>query len=136
VEVNPVPGEYLNIARQWKAGDRIEMSVPMNLRTEALAGSADRVAVFYGPALLYGQLGVAPGKELLKDNPTSGGEDQIVAALSTKGRSVEQWVMREPGKGLKFRMRGVGLKEEVELVPFYEQTGRRYVVYWQVRREE
>jgi DUF1680 family protein len=132
VTVKESPGEYVAIVRQWRKGDRVDVHVPMGLRTEALAGSTDRVAVFYGPVLLCGQLGaVEAGKELLKESPASGGEDEKVPALMTKGRSVEQWVVREPGAGLRFRTRDVGLREDVELVPFYERTGRRYLVYWQ-----
>ncbi|HEY2588246.1 MAG TPA: beta-L-arabinofuranosidase domain-containing protein [Tepidisphaeraceae bacterium] len=131
VQVTSLPGSYATIDRPWKSGDRVEMDLPLSLRTEPLAGSPDRVAVLYGPLLLCGQLApVDPQQELLGDNPTSGGDDPAVPALSVAGRPVEQWIVPVPGAPLTFQTHDAGLPAELTLVPFYKQTGRRYVVYW------
>lgn len=134
VEVTGGPGSYVTVERRWRDGDRVEMRVPLALRTEALAGRADRMAIFYGPVLLYGQLdAVDPTRELLKGNPTSDGNDDAEdPKLATRGRPVGEWIEAVPGTALTFRTRDVGLAKDLTLVPFYEHTGRRYVVYWPV----
>ena len=58
------PGTFITIKRTWKAGDIVEVELPMTLRTELLPGSNDLAAVVYGPIVLVGTLGkqgIAPG---------------------------------------------------------------------------
>lgn len=131
IEVTSPPGSYVTIARPWRAGDRIEMNLPLSLRTEPLPAHPDRVAIFYGPLLLCGQLDpIAPQKELLGDNPSSGSNDPTVPNLSIANRPVDQWIVPNADVRLTFHTHDVGLPIDLQLVPFYEQTGRRYVVYW------
>lgn len=48
-------GEYFSIPnRAWKAGDTIEIVLPMELRTESTYDRPDIQALFYGPTLLNG----------------------------------------------------------------------------------
>ena len=54
--------------------------------------------------------------------------------LSVGRRPVDQWIVPVRGETLEFRTHDVGLPAEVKLVPFYEQMGRRYVVYWDLSR--
>ena len=57
IPVCRVPGSFIMLERKWKAGDRIELNIPMNLYTKEMPDNADRRAVFYGPTLLAGALG-------------------------------------------------------------------------------
>lgn len=43
---------YVNIEREWKAGDVVEVSLPMQLRYETCPNYGDYVAFKYGPLLL------------------------------------------------------------------------------------
>jgi len=125
------PGSYVTIDRPSKSGDRIEMTLPLALRTEPLPGSPDRVAIFYGPLLLCGQLApINPNQELLGDSPASGGKDEAVPALVVGDRPVERWIVPVANAPMTFETHNVGLPVELKLVPFFEQTGRRYAVYW------
>ncbi len=54
------PGSYLAIRRVWKDGDTISVSLPMTLRTEALAGDDTVAAAMYGPLVLAADLGAGP----------------------------------------------------------------------------
>ncbi len=48
---------YLVIERTWKQGDRIMVRLPESFHAEAIPDNASRVALFYGPVLLAGELG-------------------------------------------------------------------------------
>jgi DUF1680 family protein len=132
ISTTAVPGSYITIDRHWNSGDRVEMNLPLALRTETLPDDPDRLAVFYGPLLLCGQLQpVESSQQLLKDSPQSGGKDSSVPAIAVDHRPVDQWVDPVAGSTLKFRTHDVGLQSDLDLVPFYQQAGGRYVVYWQ-----
>jgi len=50
----PVPGSFMNIHRQWRSGDRIELELPLNLRLEAIDPRHPRtVALLCGPQVLF-----------------------------------------------------------------------------------
>ena len=51
-KITSKPGSFVTLERKWKAGDRIELNIPMNLYTKEMPDNADRRAVFYGPTLL------------------------------------------------------------------------------------
>jgi hypothetical protein len=65
VEAMAEPGSYLKLTRAWKAGDRIELQMPMTLRKEAFPDDPDLFAVLYGPVVLAQQipLGAAAASE-------------------------------------------------------------------------
>src|SRR6201999_4567558 len=57
IEAMASPGSYLALSRQWKNGDRIEMTMPMHLRVEAMPDDPSMQAFLYGPLVLAGDLG-------------------------------------------------------------------------------
>jgi DUF1680 family protein len=124
------PGTYVAIDRTWSTGDKIEYVLPMSLRTEPLLGDPNRVAVFYGPLLLAGQLDpIPPDKQLLGDSPGSKGADPAVPDLPVAGKSVTAWVRPVTGKPMTFETFGDAVPG-MTLLPFYESSTRRYTVYW------
>jgi DUF1680 family protein len=47
------PGEWAVVSRTWKSGDRVEIRIPLRLRTEAVDRQhPDRVAIVRGPVVL------------------------------------------------------------------------------------
>jgi hypothetical protein len=57
LEVSAQPGSYVTLTRNWRAGDRIEMELPMHLAAQALADDPGLQAFLYGPLVLTGDLG-------------------------------------------------------------------------------
>ena len=57
LDASAAPGSYLTLNRSWKAGDRIEMELPMHLRVEAMPDDPAMQAFLYGPLVLAGDLG-------------------------------------------------------------------------------
>jgi hypothetical protein len=112
---------YVEIARTWKAGDKVEMVMPKTLRKEALVDNPNRFAVMWGPLVLAGDLGPAVrGRASGPEAPVFVAPDEPVA----------NWLKPVAGKPGAFRTTNVGLKQEIDFMPFYELPRRRYAVYW------
>ncbi len=114
-------GSYVEIARTWKAGDKIELVIPKTLRREALADNPNRFAVMWGPLVLAGDLGPAAGRG------TTGPEAPVMVAPE---QPVANWLKPVAGKPGTFRTTGAGLKQEIDFLPLYQLPRRRYAVYW------
>ena len=112
---------YIAIRRRWIKGDRVVVDMPEDFHTEAILGNSSRVAIFYGPVLLAGELGAA------EPDPVSG-VPVLVSALGDPNR----WVRRvnAAGDSLVFRTVGVGQPGDVALVPFNRTEKEYYSVYW------
>ncbi len=126
------PGSYLTVARTWKSGDRIEMSLPMDLRIAAMPDDPGLQAVLYGPIVLAGDL----GSQGLTKEMTAGPEGPVVERLpmqvptfKAEGTSPADWI-RSERQALEFRT--TGQKQDVALVPLNSLFGKRYSVYWRV----
>ncbi|KAK0606517.1 hypothetical protein LWI29_038542 [Acer saccharum] len=54
----PSPGNFLSVTKQWSAGDKLTLQLPISLRTEAIQDDrpeyASIQAILYGPYLLAG----------------------------------------------------------------------------------
>ncbi len=142
VEAASKPGEYASIRREWKSGDRIEVTFPMRLRAEPLPGAEDRIALLYGPVVLAGTLGregMAPpipfAKEQLDYDLVPSVDVPVIVA---DDRNPVDWLRAVPGKPLVFtsarprlfRLPGTAAVPSPELVPFYRIHDQRYTVYW------
>jgi uncharacterized protein len=130
------PGTYAAINRDWKKGDRLGISIPMAVRTEATPDNPDKVAFLYGPVVLAADLGPAPStgnipyaKEQfanLKERPVG------VPTLMRNDEPLEYSIVRMADGSLKFHTDGIGRPNDVTLVPFWEISYSRYNVYWDV----
>jgi DUF1680 family protein len=112
---------YVEIARTWKAGDTVELTMPKTLRKEALPDNPNRFAVMWGPLVLAGDLGAPAGR---------GGGGPEAPVLVAPEQAVSNWLKPVEGKPGTFRTSGVGLKQEIDFVPFYQLPRRRYAIYW------
>jgi len=141
VKVNgkPVSGKleegYVVVSRKWKTGDKIELSLPANLRYVAMPDNPARQAFFYGPVLLAGDLGPK------EPDPTQG-----VPVFVTSNGDPNQWI--KPANGplerqplerqplerqpLEFQTTNTGESTTVKLKPFYDLQDNYYTVYWDV----
>jgi DUF1680 family protein len=129
---------YVVMDRVWHSGDVIDVRLPMALRTEALPGASDRVALLYGPLVLAGTLGsagITPGADLIVNERTSGDvlDDAVtVPALKGDSQDIVGRVARVDGALLTFRTTGIGDPHDVTLIPYYRVAHERYNLYWKV----
>ncbi len=101
----PAAGTFVEIRRNWKNGDRIEMELPMRVRLEPLdARHPDTVALLRGPLVLFA----------LTDGAPKATRAQLLAATRA---GAESWKVQTAG----------GM---VETLPFTAIADQAYSTYW------
>lgn len=131
---------YIAIERKWERGDLLEMEMPMLLRAEQLPDESNYYSFVYGPVVLAAKTNaddvtglfaddgrwahVAHGQQVpLEEMPTIVGEPgELTSFLSPVD-----------GKPLTFRITHLQPEkyaEGLELIPFFELHGSRYIIYW------
>jgi DUF1680 family protein len=150
LDASAAPGGYLTLNRVWKAGDRVEMDLPMHLRVEAMPDDSRLQAILYGPLVLAGDLGsdglteshiVGPnlrvgapnveqnGSPLAAVNRTPPVPDLEIPTFRSAGADPSSWI-KPTDKPRVFRT--TGQKKDVTLLPLNSLFDRRYSVYWEV----
>jgi len=132
------PGSYLAIRKSWQDGDTINISLPMQLRQEALPGDDSTTAALYGPLVLAADLGTGPtgesGKVFLggdpwaKNLPTA---DPLPKIAATPDADTGRWIAINSPSELRFTASGENAK--YQLMPMYRIGDQRYSVYWQMQ---
>ncbi len=138
LEASGTPGSYLALTRAWKAGDRVELTMPMRLTAEPLADDRTQQAFLYGPLVLAGQFpktGVAEdlehhqGPEIQEAPPVNvpALKSSAVDPAADPATDPAVWIKPVPGQALTFRPTG----HELTLKPL-NQSWQRFAVYWTV----
>jgi uncharacterized protein len=103
-----IPGRFAGIRREWKAGDRVELELPLKLRVEPIdAQHPDTVALVRGPLVL---MAVKPQQ----DTPVPAISRREL--LAAKRISQRQWQISSNGSA-------------ITLLPFTEIGARPYTTY-------
>ncbi len=130
------PGTYASVTRVWAKGDRLVVSVPMAVRTEAMQGNPSKVAFLYGPVVLAADMGPAPVGETIPyaiEQTANLGERPVAVPLLVRSDApLASSVVRAGDGSLEFHTDGIGRPGDVTLVPFWEISYARYNVYWDV----
>ncbi|MDF3059546.1 MAG: hypBA1 [Rariglobus sp.] len=138
VPVTSTPSSYLALDRVWKHGDRIEVRLPMTLRTEPLPHSNDRiVALMYGPLQLAAIVPTNPG---VPDPATSRYSDHLKARGKTD-ETPPVLVAANPADlldGLKpagtafasFRSDGIIQPADLDFIPLHRVYEEHYASYF------
>jgi DUF1680 family protein len=121
------PGSFVGIKRYWKDGDLVEISFPFSLRLETMPDDSNRVALFYGPIVLAGDLGA--------ENDTNRFDPMFVPVIMTENRDPKSWLKPVEGKTNTFVSQNVGRPRDVEFKPFYSTHNRSYSVYFDMFTE-
>ncbi len=137
VTVTSTPSSYLAIDRVWKTGDRIDVRLPMTLRTEALPYSNNKiVAVMYGPLVLAGVVPTVsgapdPAKERFSDHLTARGKTDQTPPVFVAASSPDLLAhLRPDGKAFaSFRSEGVVKPADLAFIPLYRIYEEHYAVY-------
>ena len=131
------PGSYFKLARSFRAGDVVEVRVPMSLRLEPLPHAPQYVALAYGPVVLAGVFSenpVKPADQLIVNERESGKMLNDLPAIPRWTRSAAQLLAstkRTSSEQLAFLARGFE-GGSVKLIPWHRVSNERYNLYWQV----
>ena len=150
LEASAAPGSYLSLRRTWKAGDRIEMALPMHLHVQSMPDDPAMQAFLYGPLVLAGDLGagglteahiIGPNLRVGAPNTEQFGSPLGPANTLAPVPAIEIPTFHasraDPGSWIKpagspIEFRTTGQKRDVTLVPLNRLFDRRYSVYWHV----
>ena len=127
---------YVAIDREWRQGDRVQVTLPMTLRAEPLPGTTDMVAFLYGPIVLagrFGREGLAPGNQIIVNERESGSmlkADVEIPVLAGDAATLPTRIRQDPHQPLTFRT--AGRPRDVELAPYFRLAHERYNLYWKV----
>jgi len=127
-KIEATPGSFLAIQRTWKNNDKVDVHLPFSLRLETMPDDEDRVAVFYGPVLLAGDLGSVEDENATKPD--------FVPILMSENRSPEAWLQPVDAEINTFRTNNIGQPRDVVMKPFYLTHDRRYSVYFDLFSKE
>jgi DUF1680 family protein len=125
------PSSYLKLTREWKDGDRVEVSMPMSLHAAPVPGDETQQAMMYGPLVLAGLLGdsgLNRENTYIGYNTSPGGIAVNAPTIETVASDPTRWVERAEGKSLAFQTAFQG--RLIPMAPLYQVHGQRYVVYW------
>ena len=132
LEAAPTPGSYLTIAHNWRNGDRIELTLPMRLRIEAMPDDRNMIAILYGPLVLAGEFGSDGLDEKMLEGPSGPPIQRApnidIPHLRRAGADPASWI-KPADKPLTFR--AAAQPQDVTLAPLNTIFGKRYTVYWQ-----
>ncbi|MBN2683779.1 MAG: glycoside hydrolase family 127 protein [Pontiellaceae bacterium] len=143
VKVDSTPSSYAAIERKWKDGDRVEVELPMHLRTERLPDDSDWLALMYGPVVLANPDGTENMDGLFADEGRMAHVahgpmiplDKVPALLTTEEELLDHVVADQSAGPLRFRIKDVidpVVDEGLPLIPFYQLHERRYQMYWEL----
>jgi DUF1680 family protein len=132
----PQPGGFATITRVWKKGDKLTVKIPMSLRYEPLEGAPDKIAFFYGPLLLAGDLGKVPDSATFPESGDHVANDRaptadVPALVADSPAAALAAIHPVPGEPLTFRTEGIG-HPEVTLKPYADLMYDYYNVYWDI----
>jgi hypothetical protein len=121
---------YLALNRTWKSGDRVEVSLPMKLRQELVAGSPELATLAYGPLVLAARMGRDGLSRELIDGDEGPNLKRLAPLPLPEFEPVKDgfWVKKDEGD-LSFST--VGPLRETKLRPLYQVMDERFSVYWQ-----
>ena len=126
---------YAEIKRIWKKGDRLQMTIPLTVRTEAMPDDAGKVAFLYGPLVLAGDLGKVPNNEKQYAIEQWDNFNEPVAKVPvfvTEEKNLVSLVKRTKSDTIEFRVSRDVKPDAVTLRPFNEIFYDYYNVYWDV----
>ena len=126
------PSSYLTLKRVWHDGDRVELSLPMQLHSSPLPGDRTLQAAMYGPLVLAARLGSDGLTHAMMQYDTTGkdihpsGDPKPAPAPEVASSDIASAIV--PTGTLTFTTKGAG--EPHQLVPLYRISGERYAVYF------
>ena len=150
LDASAAPGSYLVLKREWTAGDKIEIRLPMHLYAQPMPDEPHMRAFLFGPLVLAGDLGndglteahiIGPnlrvgariaqqyGSPLGPANNAPPVPDIEIPSFRNGDNDPARWI-KPADTPLSFVTEGQ--RKNVTMVPLNRIYDRRYAVYWQV----
>lgn len=134
------PSSYIAVDRLWKAGDEIQVLLPMHNSIEHLPNVPSYIAIMHGPILLGAKTGTEDLKGLIADDSRwghiPGGEklpvDKAPVIIEDDISKITDELVPIKDKPLTFSVPGLKMINPIKVVlePFYRIHDARYMMYW------
>ncbi|MCD8390839.1 MAG: glycoside hydrolase family 127 protein [Firmicutes bacterium] len=124
---------YYAIERTWRAGDTVEVTLPMGLHTYTARGGANDAAFMYGPVVLAGRLGTGgfPTSDFVSDHASLDGAAGIdVPDLVVADKNPNTFIQVSDLSKLEFTL--TAAPEPITLIPYFDLHHERYALYWRL----
>ncbi len=147
VPVTTAPSSYVAVRREWKDGDKVEITIPMHTTVEGLPDGSPWYAILHGPIVLAHPAGTWEMTGLRADDSrmahvASGPEvplDQVPVLLTNAATIPSKVVPDKAGGALHFRLVDVvepAAPDGLSLIPFFRLHDSRYQMYWEATTRE
>jgi uncharacterized protein len=123
-------GSYLVLRGPWKNGDRIELSLPMQLHAAPMPDKESLQAAMYGPLVLAARSEDEPQEKWYRHFAAEE-KQEPAPTLQFKGKLDDPASWLEPTAG-KLAFRGVSQDQAVTFVPLSSIVHERYSVYHEI----
>ncbi len=134
LDVPLIPGRFAAVRREWRGGERLILTLPMDLRVQPMPDDPDLAAILHGPLVLAGLIDEhEPDTPLFSSDPAAPQPraDQTPQAYFLAG-SPDDLSWLQPVEGRPHCFRAVDQPFETLFVPFNQVIGRRYALYFPV----
>jgi len=143
VAVHAAPGSYVELAREWRKGDTIDVRLPMRTTLEQMPDKSNYYAVLHGPIVLAAKTSPFPGERLnfMADDSRMGhiaqGQacpQEAAPVFVSDSKDFLDKFKPVAGQPLTFTapglVQGQGA-DSVRFIPFFRLHDSRYMIYWQ-----
>ena len=143
VPVHAAPGAYVELAREWRKGDTVDVRLPMRTTLEQMPDKSNHYAVLHGPIVLAAKTSPFPGEHLnfMADDSRMGhiaqGQlcpQEAAPVLVSDSKHFLDKFKPVPGQPLTFTAPGLVQGPNagaVRFIPFFRLHDSRYMLYWQ-----
>jgi len=143
VPVRAAPGEYVELARQWRKGDTVDVRLPMRTTLEQMPDKSNYYAVLHGPIVLAAKTSPFPGEQLqfFADDSRMGHiaqgpvcPQEAAPVFVSDSKDFLDKFKPVPGEPLTFTAPGLVQGQgagTVRFIPFFRLHDSRYMIYWQ-----
>jgi DUF1680 family protein len=147
VKVESTPSSYVELNREWRDGDQVEIELPMRTAVERLPDGSNWVAFLRGPIVLARPDGTNDLIGLRADDSRMGHVAHgptvpldHVPVLLASASELPQHVKPDTAAGpLHFRLKDVvepPASDGLPLMPFFRLHDARYQMYWELTTRE
>ncbi|GLB26830.1 hypothetical protein LXJ15735_30710 [Lacrimispora xylanolytica] len=130
---------YLDVSRVFRAGDKIELDLPMEIKAARLPDNKNAVAFQYGPVVLSAGLGtekMVSAAHMASAKATIPEGVVIKDYILIKDTSVDAWLsnlknnlVQKAGK-VEFTLRNTDEDNRLKFIPHYKRYTDRYGIYF------
>ncbi len=136
---------YFEVARVWNAGDKIDLSLPAEVRVSRLPDNPNAVAFTYGPIVLSAGLGteqMVKTGHLASEKATIPNGVTIDDTIGISGTTIEDWLAHigdhlvQTDQMLEFSLDGTDSDDRLTFTPQYLRYEDRYGIYFTLEGDQ